>query len=310
MKRFYCFLVALSLCLFAVGAAAQHPGPPPPPRRQAPDPPPDKEVTLKSSGDFNRVRIEVPFDAAIEIGGKVEWIIKGPHRLADIVDCKIEDQTLVIKFDKEHPTSLFTSNKVKILISAPQILGLESTSSGDVELSGKKDDFLEVKISGSGDVSLKGKAEDFDARLLGSGDLNAAEFDAGPARLVVKGSGDAVLGRIHEVLGIELKGSGDAMVKAAHVETITVRSAGSGDIEIDEGAADSAEYNVSGSGDINAKGVKAVFVVAVSKGNGNISFSVAKSLTARSMGSGDIIYYGDPDEKAVFEKGSGRVKKR
>ena len=65
-----------------------------------------------------------------------------------------------------------------------------------------------------------------------------------------------------------------------------------------------------GSGDINGYGLKAVNVIATNMGSGDLLISVAESLQAKLMGSGDLTYNGNPAKVKVTANGSGEVYSR
>ncbi len=123
--------------------------------------------------------------------------------------------------------------------------------------------------------------------LTGSGKVfNQSAFDWNNLKLVMTGSGKMEI---------------DSEVK--HLEaTLT----GSGNIDL-SGKTDTAEYVLTGSGDINAKNLAAQEVKATLTGSGNIYLQAIKRLNARIMGSGDVIYYGEPENLKSKTFGSGDI---
>lgn len=70
-------------------------------------------------------------------------------------------------------------------------LTIDLDGSGDivgekVEVSGK----TKISVSGSGDVRIVGQTEVLKVEVVGSGDVDAAELDAGDCEVKVMGSGD------------------------------------------------------------------------------------------------------------------------
>ncbi len=123
--------------------------------------------------------------------------------------------------------------------------------------------------------------------LTGSGSVfNPDPFDWNNLKLVLTGSGNM------EILS-----------DVKHLEaTLT----GSGNIDL-TGKADTAEYVLTGSGDIDAKKLDAQKVKATLTGSGDIYLHAIERLNARIMGSGDIIYYGEPENLKSKTFGSGDI---
>ena len=123
--------------------------------------------------------------------------------------------------------------------------------------------------------------------LTGSGKVfNEQAFDWNNLKLVLTGSGTM-----------------DITSQVKHLEaTLT----GSGNMDL-SGKADSAEYLLTGSGNINAKNLDAQKVKATLTGSGDIYLRAIERLNARIMGSGDIFYYGEPQNLKSKTFGSGDI---
>lgn len=104
-----------------------------------------------------------------------------------------------------------------------------------------------------------------------------------------------------------LSGSGDLHLEVDAKE-ITSEVSGSGDITM-KGKSDVFNCSVTGSGDMNAKDLQSATVSAKVTGSGDCSVYCTDSLEARVVGSGDILYYGDPKKKDTKVAGSGDISK-
>lgn len=101
--------------------------------------------------------------------------------------------------------------------------------SGDATLYNIQQDVLELGIQGSGDISAFGQVDSLNAKVSGSGDVEASELMARTGNLFVAGSGD-IDAHITKVVSAHVAGSGDIVVRgnpATREHSVT----GSGDVK-------------------------------------------------------------------------------
>jgi hypothetical protein len=123
--------------------------------------------------------------------------------------------------------------------------------------------------------------------MSGSGDIEAAEVDADSLRCMLEGSGNIMVESIDNTyLECKLAGSGD-ITSDGKTDSSYVWLGGSGNIIMDALQAGSARYILEGSGDIRAWADDYLYI--------------------RLLGSGDVYYRGDPDEKDIDIDGSGEI---
>jgi hypothetical protein len=196
-------------------------------------------------------------------------------------------------------------------------------------------DFNTVKTSGSIDVEIKSGdsyvlSVENDENLLpyivtevNNGVLNihyksgtnisndhAKVFVTAPSlnKIITSGSGDiTVNGIIKNANQIEfsLSGSGgiDAQVDAPSVKVI---GSGSGNIKL-SGRTKDFDCKVRGSGDVNCSGLQSENTTITISGSGDAHVFASVSLKARTSGSGDIYYSGNPASPEIHTSGSGTV---
>jgi hypothetical protein len=196
-------------------------------------------------------------------------------------------------------------------------------------------DFNTVKTSGSIDVEIKSGdsyvlSVENDENLLpyivtevNNGVLNihyksgtnisndhAKVFVTAPSlnKIITSGSGDiTVNGIIKNANQIEfsLSGSGeiDAQVDAPSVK---VTGSGSGNIKL-SGRTKDFDCKVRGSGDVNCSGLQSENTTITISGSGDAHVFASVSLKARTSGSGDIYYSGNPASPEIHTSGSGTV---
>lgn len=125
-----------------------------------------------------------------------------------------------------------------------------------------------------------------DVTIEGSGDLDVNDMVSNHLNVLVTGSGDANFEIDAISINYNNKGSGDAMLVGT-VNTLNVLLEGSGDFKGRHLYAQDANVEVEGSGDAY------VYVI--------------NDLIAEISGSGDIIYYGNPNSVTANVTGSGHV---
>lgn len=148
-------------------------------------------------------------------------------------------------------------NKLEIRVSSETLNNISVAGSGNVELAnGLKTDNLKVSVAGSGDIEGSNiTCANLTASIAGSGDLKLNNVSAAGTEASVSGSGTAIL----------------------------------------TGTSQEADYRVAGSGDLFASGLQAKRVSASVSGSGDIKCHATDFLKARTSGSGNIGYKGNPE---------------
>ena len=148
-------------------------------------------------------------------------------------------------------------NKLEIRVSSETLNNISVAGSGNVELAnGLKTGNLNVSVAGSGDIEGSNiTCANLTASIAGSGDLKLDNVSAAGTEASVSGSGTAIL----------------------------------------TGTSQEADYRVAGSGDLFASGLQAKRVSASVSGSGDIKCHATDFLKARTSGSGNIGYKGNPE---------------
>jgi hypothetical protein len=149
--------------------------------------------------------------------------------------------------------------------------------------------FYALHINGSGNITGKSNFTDIEKLVL-----------------LLGGSGNLSLSGECEALDCKLMGSGN-MSLAFTAEEASCDITGSGDLDI-QGKANTFEVSISGSGDVEGADFKVKTAEIRTFGSGNCSIKVSDQLFTKIVGSGDIIYYGNPKVKST-NTGSGVVEK-
>lgn len=124
------------------------------------------------------------------------------------------------------------------------------------------------------------------------------------------GSGEVYSEDLIDSSNLELSVAGSGSMKL-EVSSKYLKSsvAGSGNLRL---TGDTKEYkcNVAGSGNINSYDLKANKVTVNVAGSGNVKVNAIDEIHAKSAGSGDIYYSGNPEIQKIKSAGSGSVRKK
>jgi hypothetical protein len=215
----------------------------------------------------------------VRIGATPSLVIEGDSNLLPYVKTETRGSSLYIGTERR----LRSNTPLKVTYTVPQLSHLHSGGSGHVTVRDLKGGPLSVRLGGSGVARLAGEVDGFDARVSGSGKIEAGELRARNAEVDVSGSGGVVLGQVRgDYLRSQISGSGGVHANGA-VRSLNVR--------------------VSGSGSADLTGVSTDQGDLASSGSGGISATVRHSVYARTSGSGPIRVYGQPAQRDVGGRG-------
>jgi carbon monoxide dehydrogenase subunit G len=111
-------------------------------------------------------------------------------------------------------------------------------------------------------------------KVLASGDVTCAEFDA-------------------DLIEITIQGSGDVRIDALRAGTVAVLIQGSGDVRL-SGSAPKQGYVIEGSGNVDAGELVGRSVAVRVAGSGDATLWASDTLSVDIDGSGDVSYRGNP----------------
>ena len=215
----------------------------------------------------------------VRVGGAPSLVVEVDSNLLSHVTTEARGSTLVIGTEGR----LRSTTPLKVTYTVPRLTDLHSGGSGHVTVRDLKGEPLAVRLGGSGVARLSGEVAELDARVSGSGKIEAGDLRARSADVVVSGSGGVVIGQVRgDNARIQISGSGTVQTSGA-VRSLNVRVSGSG-------SADLANLT-SEQGDLS------------SSGSGGISATVRKSVFAQTSGSGPIRVYGQPTERNTSGRG-------
>ncbi|GAB3406670.1 DUF2807 domain-containing protein [Massilia agilis] len=228
-------------------------------------------------GSFQHLRVNGAMVVDVRVGPAPSLVVEADSNLLPLIHTDSSGDTLNIYADR-----IRSRNPVHITYTVPRLTELHSNGSGRVTVLGLNGAPLSVQLNGSGAVELAGDVDQFDARLNGSGRLDASRLRSAGAELKVNGSGSLIAGELrgdHATIGIH--GSGQVQARGM-VRVLNVRTTGSGNAELEGLTSDRADLSTSGSGGIYA--------------------NVRQTLLAQTTGSGPIRVRGNPAERNISGK--------
>ncbi len=247
----------------------------------------------RNISDFSVVKVNGSMDVNIISGDTFSVQVTDYENLLPHLKTEKEGNVLELSFE-----GCIRNSRAKVKITMPRLKGVYALGSGDIKVSGefKSDNGVKISSLGSGDVA-------FNALIDGNQTL----------KIAAKGSGDVHINTVAQNMDLTFMslGSGDASINVpGTLHSIEIALKGSGDLEIKGDSASDAKIMLMGSGDCDARNIKINNLAVKLMGSGDINATVKESLDASLMGSGDIIFHGNPKNFEIHKMGSGDVIKR
>ncbi len=128
-------------------------------------------------------------------------------------------------------------------------------------------------------------------------------------RIDSDGVGNITLDGVVKTENLHIDSDGVGHVSASQLECnrLTVESDGVGNVQL-KGKGQFAEYESNGVGNIDVRDFLAEDVIVNSNGVGNVKCYASKTIELYSTGVGSVVYYGEPNIKALNKDGVGSVK--
>jgi hypothetical protein len=203
---------------------------------------------------------------------------------------KIEVKDNVLKIKTKDRTNLSTKKGVKVTVPVESISKIQLTGSGNLRSAAAiKANEFKLNVTGSGDAVLAIEASEVEARIAGSGniDLSGSFTDL---ELSVAGSGT-------------FKGTGLSS------KSTEVSIAGSGDVKL-SGTTSQLDLKISGSGNFHGFDLNANQTKVMVAGSGDAQVVAQQDIYASVVGSGSVVYKGNPDQKEFKKTGTGKISKQ
>jgi hypothetical protein len=224
-----------------------------------------------------RLQVDGSMQVDVRVGPAASVVVEADANLLPLIHTDARGDTLRIWSD-----SIRSKNPVHIIYTVPTLTGVTENGSGRVSAVGLAGAPLEVSLNGSGLVQLAGSIDRLDAKVNGSGHVDAGRLRSSSAMLTVNGSGNLVAGEVRgEHATVSVHGSGKVQAWGA-VRSLTVRVTGSGNAELDRLVSDQADL--------------------ASTGSGAIGVDVRRNVLAQANASGLIRVHGNPAQRSISGK--------
>jgi hypothetical protein len=192
--------------------------------------------------DFDRIRVEGPYEVRIVSGGPSGATATGDASGLDHVSVDVEGRTLRIRPNRNawgasknsvpgpvrvdvttrsvRSATVIGSGRLAIDRASGLRVDLAVSGSGSLSVAAADADRLEVGLLGAGTIALAGKAKTFRATLQGSGGLDAAALQAPDVELSLDTSGSVAVGA-ERTAKVRALGTGDTQILGTATCTVT-----------------------------------------------------------------------------------------
>lgn len=243
---------------------------------------PGKNYVTKKvhTGSFKGISTSTSIDVLYtQTAGSRNVEVYAPDNLMEYIKVEVKNDVLAVRIQSKDKKGLNIrgTHKIKVLVSAPAVSELRTSSSGDI--------ILQNGLKTDGEVRMHASS---------SGDIKGGEVVCTSLSLTASSSGDVVLDKVScASLNADANSSGDVKISEVTAESVNAQADSSGDIIL-SGITDTANLSASSSGNVSAQRLKANQVTAKASSSGDVSCHAVESLNATVSSSGSINYKGNP----------------
>ncbi|WP_240535619.1 DUF2807 domain-containing protein [Bradyrhizobium sp. STM 3809] len=174
-----------------------------------------------------------------------------------------------------------------VQLSGPAVTAWTIQGSASLDLSGLRQDALQITAHGSGAVAASGEVRDTTVEAAGSGGIDLGRLTARTTTANVHGSGNLKLpDGSQESLRITLRGSG-AVSASGTVQQVSLESSGSGRADLGRLVTERASATIRGSGDVDLAPRQDADISVSGSGVVRLHGAVAR-LSSHLSGSGQV----------------------
>lgn len=211
----------------------------------------------------------------VRVGPAASLVVEADSNLVPLIRTETRGDTLRIWSDK----GLRSKTPLRIIYTTPRLSEVNASGSTRVDVRGLDGAPLDVRKSGSSELALAGRVGNLNARVSGSGLLDAAQLTSNGIDATLSGSSRMRVGTVKgDVARVELSGSSAFDANGA-VRSLSVRASGSANADLAALTSQDGDLAASGAGSIRA--------------------TVKQSLFARTSGSAGIRVYGQPTQRSI-----------
>jgi len=261
----------------------------------------------RTVSDFTSVNNSGSFEVYVTQADSFSVKVTAQSDLIPIIETSVSGSTLIIKTADN--LCFRTSIPVIVDVTMPEIEQLTLSGSGLLSTPTATSERLEVSLSGSGRLYVDTILCD---ELLvvhsASGKIFSEVIEAPDAAFYLSGSGTLDAGLVvANDFSVQHSASGTVHVDELTTEKVTCNLSGSGRIEL-TGYGIEGHYVDGGSGRIDALDLEVGTCSATTSGSGSILLYATDFLEANVLGSGSILYTGNP-EITYYRAGTGELRR-
>ncbi len=157
---------------------------------------------------FKHIETHYDIKAVITSGPTQELKAYGYENILDIIDFKVEDSTLKLKYNNTYNT--VRNGKINAIITIPSLERVTIHGSNDIDIRNfLNGNSIEAIIHGSGSIFFNNsKYVNSHFQIHGSGHINGSGLEVKKALVQVHGSGNSYI-KVSDTLKAEIWGSGN-----------------------------------------------------------------------------------------------------
>lgn len=178
---------------------------------------------VRTVSNFNGIEKRGPIDLFVSYGPTYLVSVSADDNLIDEVETRVAGECLIVDWDQGCSHDIH----VTVNVTLPYLEYIDSRGSGDWDIFGFDQDYMEIDHTGSGDIEIESDVLEVRIDKTGSGDLLAYGLFVDFVRLSKSGSGDIKITALEEITG-SMNGSGDLYYKGDPI--VDIVKDGSGDI--------------------------------------------------------------------------------
>jgi hypothetical protein len=176
--------------------------------------------------DYDRIRIDGPFDVALTTRAPPSARAEGPAEASDSLDIRVEGRTLIVRAGSrgwgEVPRR-GSAQPLVIRLGVPMLRGATVIGGGRLTVAGPfRAQRVDLAVTGSGSIAAPAlDADELNATLLGSGAMTLGGR-GGRTRLLTSGTGGIAAAALRsDALTVRLDGSGTITATARYTADAT-----------------------------------------------------------------------------------------
>jgi hypothetical protein len=176
----------------------------------------------RNVGSFTSISTEGAFDIEIVCQKPQDLEVAGDDNILPLVTTEVSNDVLYVKNLRDYSTS----KPLTLRISVPDLVGIHSTGAGTMEVSGVKNDKLEIEVNGAPTITVSGETKALKIDANGAGQIDTNKLRAARVEVDSKGvSGVEVYAT--EQLDATVSGPSHVIYRGGAVVNKTVHGPGS-----------------------------------------------------------------------------------